>query len=124
MGATRCGASDQRDAAEADLAQALSGRPQEEVLGAAKGLEALFRQEPRRVVSDDTRARLRALTTTGPRVTGAAAAAGDTDARIRRLAMQALMTARDEDLPTLTRASADADWQVRRLVEWSTRHAS
>jgi hypothetical protein len=44
--------------------------------------------------------------------------AGDADnfARVRRLAMIALQTARDEHLPTLTAASQDADWQVRRLV--------
>jgi len=85
------------------------------LLGAVKGLEVLFRQNPKRAVSLTTRQRLRELTAAGG-TAQPASSADDPFARIRRLAMIALQTARDDDVATLERASRDADWQVRRLV--------
>ena len=104
------------------------------VLSAAKGLEALFRQNPRLPVSDEARARLRELVV-GVNRFGASSgnldqrdlAAGgyrrgewtavlDPAARIRRVAVMALQAARDTDAPTIYAAATDADWQVRRLV--------
>jgi hypothetical protein len=96
------------------------------VLGAAKGLESLIRLSPRRPVQDGTREFLRSLVVSGNTLKpvpttgglGGAEVQGDEArlARVRRLAMQTLVTLRDDDLDTLTRASSDADWQVRRLV--------
>ena len=96
------------------------------MFGAAKGLEALIRLNPKRKVGEKTIERLRQLAVIGPRMQpvplrsgeGSAPVPGDADnyARVRRLALLALQTARDEHLPTLTAASQDADWQVRRLV--------
>ena len=74
-------------------------------LGAVKGLEVLIRRDPGREIQAATRTRLREI---------AVDTAGDP--RVRRLAMLALTTARDDDAATLTRAAADVDWQVRRLV--------
>ena len=85
------------------------------LLGAVKALEVLFRQNPKRTVSLTTRQRLRELTAAGG-TAQPASGADDSFARIRRLAMIALQTARDDDIATLERASRDADWQVRRLV--------
>jgi cyclophilin family peptidyl-prolyl cis-trans isomerase len=65
-------------------------------------------------VSDDARARLRELALFGRRLT--ADDPKDVDARIRRLAMMALLAARDTDAATLRAAADDVDWQVRRLV--------
>jgi cyclophilin family peptidyl-prolyl cis-trans isomerase len=95
-------------------------------LGAMKGLELLFRQNPKRPISEGTRERLRELAMIGPVHTevptrlgrNSAPAAGPEDdyARIRRLAMIALQTARDDDPLLLERVATDRDWQVRRLV--------
>ncbi len=74
-------------------------------LGAVKGLEVLVRLDPRREIQPATRTRLREI-----------AVDASADARVRRLAMLALATARDDDAPTLSRAAADGDWQVRRLA--------
>ncbi len=96
------------------------------LLGAAKGLEVLIRQQSKREISGDTRLRLRELTAAGspgapiPTVAGPGSipVEGDTEwqARVRRLALLTLQTARDDDVPTLERAILDIDWQVRRLV--------
>ena len=96
------------------------------LLGAAKGLEVLIRQQSKREISGDTRLRLRELTAAGspgapiPTIAGPGTipVEGDTEwqARVRRLALLTLQTARDDDVPTLERAMLDIDWQVRRLV--------
>ena len=96
------------------------------LLGAVKGIEVLFRQNPKRVVSLQTRQRLREFAAAGDPARPEPTAGGPTSMpapatedffpRIRRLAMIALQTARDDDVATLERASRDADWQVRRLV--------
>ena len=96
------------------------------MLGAVKGLELLVRQNTKRPVSVAARSRLRELTAVGPtnapvptRVGGdSAPAPGNEDnyARVRRLALIALQTIRDDDSQVLARAARDADWQVRRLV--------
>ncbi|HVQ41044.1 MAG TPA: peptidylprolyl isomerase, partial [Vicinamibacterales bacterium] len=84
------------------------------ILGATKALESLIRLAPRRPVSDAARARLRELALFGRRLTSDDPK--DVDARIRRLAMMALQSARDTDAATLRAAAEDVDWQVRRLV--------
>lgn len=114
-----------RDEVEVLLSGLATGPPLR-VFGAAKGLEALIRLNPKRKVGERTIDRLRDLAVIGPRMQpvplrageGSAPQPGDPDtyARVRRLAMMALQTARDEDLQTLQTASQDADWQVRRLV--------
>jgi cyclophilin family peptidyl-prolyl cis-trans isomerase len=96
------------------------------VLGAAKGLEALIRLNPKRPIADVTRDKLRELARIGPRLLpvparsgeGSAPAPGDADnyARTRRLALMALQAARDDDADTLLAAAQDGDWQVRRLA--------
>ncbi|HEX5070283.1 MAG TPA: peptidylprolyl isomerase [Vicinamibacterales bacterium] len=85
-----------------------------ELLGAAKGLEALLRQHPQFKPGAGVIGRLRQLTTYGARMTEAPSFA--MDARIHRLAMMALQAAHDADAYTLGIASFDGDWQVRRLV--------
>jgi cyclophilin family peptidyl-prolyl cis-trans isomerase/HEAT repeat protein len=75
------------------------------VLGAAKGLESLIRLSPRRPVSTAARDRLREL-----------AVLSTAPPRVRRLAMQTLLTMRDDHDATVILAAQDADWQVRRLA--------
>ena len=104
---------EQRAAAEAFLVdQPLSSI--DRVLGVARGLEALVRQNPRRAIQDTTRERLRQLTVfgrgAGQPVTNAASTT------VRFLAVQALITAGDSDTAFIRRAADDDDWQVRRLV--------
>ena len=79
------------------------------VVGAVKGLEAMLRTDARRPPAQATLARLRQIAVVG---TGNS----ETGDRARRLALMALQSARDEDMPTLTAASTHDDWQVRRLV--------
>lgn len=93
----------QRDTAETVLVSAATGDPAR-VLGATKGLEALIRLSLKRPVGTVARDRLRQL------------AAGGPTPRIRRLAMAALQSARDDDDATLAAAAKDADWQVRRIA--------
>ena len=93
----------QRDTAEKVLVSAATGDAAR-VLGAAKGLEALIRLSPKRPVGAAARDRLREL-----------AASGSTP-RVRRLAMAALQSARDDHDATLAVAAQDADWQVRRIA--------
>jgi cyclophilin family peptidyl-prolyl cis-trans isomerase len=97
----------QRDEVEALLAGLATGSPPR-VFGAVKGLEGLIRLNPKRNVRDTTIARLRQVAVTS--------GGADLVVRARRLALMALQTARDADLPTLTAAAKDPDWQVRRLV--------
>lgn len=114
-----------RDHVEALLVERAQGESVR-ILGAAKGLEALIRQNAKRSIGEKARERLRELVFIGPRATavptvagsGSVAAPGDEAnwARTRRLALATLNTARDDDVQTLYRASFDADWQVRRLV--------
>jgi cyclophilin family peptidyl-prolyl cis-trans isomerase len=103
----------QMDEAEALLVREAHG-PVERVLGAVRGLEALLRRSPQRSVADATRVRLRELAFYGKGFSEGQI--DDPDARIRRLALMALQSARDTDIDTLQRAIGDADWQVRRLV--------
>ncbi len=114
-----------RDEIEALLIKHADGAP-ERILGATKGLEALIRGNPKRQVGVPARETLRRVAVSGPTSSpvptiggpGTPPAAGDaeTRARSRRLALLALQQARDDDVDTLVRAAADADWQVRRLV--------
>jgi aminopeptidase YwaD len=99
-----------RELAEAFLiAQSTAGAANPtRLLGAVKGIEVLFRQNPKRTVSLATRQRLREL--------AGLSGIDDQVLRVRRLAMLSLQTARDDDTATLDRASRDDDWQVRRLA--------
>ncbi|HEX7779082.1 MAG TPA: peptidylprolyl isomerase, partial [Vicinamibacterales bacterium] len=100
--------------------------PSAVTLGAAKGLEALIRGNPKREVNGRTREALRAIAlfgatdspvpTTGGEGTAPVPGKEFDSARARRLALIALQTARDDDVETLVRAGRDVDWQVRRLV--------
>ena len=92
-------------------------------LGAAKGLEALVRQNARRPLAEATRDWLRQTVASGP--TGAVPAAGSgaerddpvaVAARTRRLALATLVAAGGDETATVVRAARDADWQVRRLA--------
>jgi cyclophilin family peptidyl-prolyl cis-trans isomerase len=83
-------------------------------LGATKGLEALMRQNPQHQIGDVARDRLRQLVGYGARTVESQTL--DSEARIRRLAMLALQSARALDYSTLQLAATDADWQVRRLA--------
>src|SRR6185503_9931176 len=79
-------------------------------LGVAKGLEAFVRtQRKLREPGDDALALLRRLAT--PPATDAAVGA-----RVRRLALEALITAAAVDVNVLGVASHDADAQVRRIA--------
>lgn len=113
VGAIRYANDEQRQEAEAFLVKESQG-PSVKVLGAAYGLEAMIRRTPQQPLAESTRARLRELVTYGKRI--AEAPPLDADARIRRLAVSALMTARDTDLHTYFTAAGDDDWQMRRLV--------
>ena len=93
----------QRDTAENVLVSATKGDPAR-VLGAAKGLEALIRLSPKRLVGEAARTRLRELVANGAAP------------RVRRLALAALQSARDDHDGTLASAAQDSDWQIRRLV--------
>ena len=84
------------------------------VLGAVQGLEALIRRNPQPGPSEATRERLRQLVTFGKRTADPPLL--DPDSRIRRLALSALMTARDTNMLTFRRAIEDDDWQMRRLI--------
>jgi len=101
IGVARYGAVQDRAAAAAYLVER-SRRPAPlEVLGAAKGLEALIRQSSGWEVPEPVKVRLRELVASG---------------QASVLAMSALQAARDSDLATLQRASGSTDFQVRRLV--------
>jgi len=93
----------QRDRAEKVLVSAATGDAAR-VLGATKGLEALIRMSPKRPVGVAARDRLRELVADGAAP------------RVRRLAMAALQSARDDHDGTLASAAQDSDWQIRRLV--------
>lgn len=74
-------------------------------LGAARGLESLFRKQPRTAVDGMVVASIRA-----------AAVSSAHDARIRRLLFLALTSGARIDVATAVTGSQDADWQVRRLA--------
>jgi cyclophilin family peptidyl-prolyl cis-trans isomerase len=79
-------------------------------LGVAKGLEAYVRiQRKLRPPSEDAVTRLRRLAELVPREAA-------TGARVRRLAMEALITAAAVDDEVLQRAGSDPDAQVRRIA--------
>jgi imidazolonepropionase-like amidohydrolase/cyclophilin family peptidyl-prolyl cis-trans isomerase/HEAT repeat protein len=103
--------------AAADVATLLIGRTRgsiAETAGAVQGLESVIRRAPKLPVSDAVRARLRELALAGRD----AGSGGDAAAlvRVRRLALQALLNARDDDVATIEKASGDPDWQVRRIA--------
>ncbi len=95
-------------AAATALAQAASAETVSDRLGIAKGLEALVRlSRPLALpIADDVVARLR----------GFVASDASRDARVRRLALAALITVGAVDDTTLARAAGDPDNQVRRLA--------
>ncbi len=113
IGMTRYPIPTQREDAEAFLVAESQGAPLK-VLGAVRGLEAMVRQNTQAGLSDATRVRLRQLVSYGKRMTDPPLL--DPDARIRRLSLSALLTARDSDIATLRMALIDDDWQVRRLA--------
>jgi cyclophilin family peptidyl-prolyl cis-trans isomerase/HEAT repeat protein len=79
-------------------------------LGVAKGFEAYVRiQRKLRPASDDALMRLRRLSELAPREAA-------TGARVRRLAMEALITAGAVDDEVLQKAASDPDAQVRRIA--------
>lgn len=96
------------------------------LLGAAKGLEALTRRNPRVQLAEPARRVIRALSGHGRNdFTRIASAFGgahtDADltemtARIRRLSMQSLINIGDRDRDTIVAGAGDGDWQVRRLA--------
>jgi cyclophilin family peptidyl-prolyl cis-trans isomerase/HEAT repeat protein len=85
-------------------------------LGVAAGFEALIRLHRRQPPpSDDAIAALRSMvTTTAPN--GRLPPDPSRDVRVRRLALEALITAEAVNPPTFERAAADPDPQVRRLA--------
>ena len=115
-------ADEERAAVEAALTARLAAdEPLLARFGAAKGLEFLLRRSPG-LVSATTIQALRAVVTADAAT--ASATEGDTAsdderetrARIRRLALLALIAARDADAGTLAAAARDDDWQVRRIA--------
>lgn len=118
IGLARYEKDDQTRDAESFLIRSAGGSSGKAItLGAATGLEALYRQHRQFQASDDARAFLRRLATTG--ISAGQPAPLDVDARIRRMALMALQAARDQDPQTLNAAVMDGDWQVRRLVAGS-----
>jgi len=105
---------DQVRRAEATIVGTLSGdRSIAERLGAAKGLEALVRLHPSEPIrAEETVAALRSLAGPPGQKNGEAAR----DERVRRLALEALITAKATDDELVDRAASDADAQVRRLA--------
>ena len=86
-------------------------------LGVAKGLEALVRrQHDRRRPSDRAVAALRMLAGIGEDDDANGKPERLRDARIRRLALEALLSAKAIDEALVVHAAADADPQVRRLA--------
>ena len=107
--------------AEASLLEALAHADGVEGrLGVAQGLEALIRLHGKlSAPSADTLARLRELA--APAAGGVVAGHGSItytprDARVRRLALEALIAVDGGDEGTIVRASDDPDLQVRRLA--------
>jgi len=87
------------------------------LIGAVKGLEALYRQHGQYPIRQVALLTLRQLARYGAQSDPGDAV--NADARVRRLALMALQAARDHDAATLRAASLDSDWQVRRLVAGS-----
>lgn len=107
------------DAKQADDAQVFLVKESRgltpKILGAVRGLEALFRLNPQFGVRDDARARLRELVLSGVQ-SGQTAANLDRIVRIKRSALMALQAAHDTDAVTMQAAATDSDWQMRRLA--------
>lgn len=115
LGVIRYGGGDadvQRTDAETFIVQESNGQ-QAKVLGAARGLEVLIRQNPRRPIAAATRERLRQMAVTGNR--SLPPPEMDVDARIRRLAVMSLLASGGWD-STMNDLLTDSDWQVRRLI--------
>ena len=93
-----------RDDIEAFLVEHAT-EPTSRIQGAAEGLEALIRGNPKRLVSARTREAMR-MWASAPRY----------NLRTRIVSLMALQQARDDDVETLVRASNDRESQVRRLV--------
>ncbi len=106
LGVALYGTDEERNAAETFIVQQAHGMAPR-ILGAMKGLAALFRQHPERPVQQVTRERLRQLVVPGVE---------SNEPGIRRVALQALQTANDTDVATLRAVARDEDWQVRRLL--------
>ena len=113
--------------AEAALLETARSESVVDRLGIAKGLEALIRLSRNlNPPSPEAIAKLRDLATLAGRVRLAAAAAPrraitresdpSRDARVRRLALEALITAGAADEALMSGAAADSDAQVRRLA--------
>jgi cyclophilin family peptidyl-prolyl cis-trans isomerase len=116
IGRLRYTTSEQVEAAEQALFE-LAGRSQsaDDRLGAAAGLEALVRISSSVATPSSTTIDLLRtfVTSSGGRPGGASAAP---DARVRRLALTALIGAGSLDDDVIRRAAADRDEQVRRLA--------
>lgn len=120
IGETRYERDDQIAEAESFLVAQDHGPHVEIVMGATKGLEALYRQHGQYPISQGALLLLRQLARYGSQVgTSDAVTTVYTDARVRRLALMGLQAARDHDTATLRAAALDGDWQVRRLVAGS-----
>jgi cyclophilin family peptidyl-prolyl cis-trans isomerase/HEAT repeat protein len=101
-------------------------RPVLVVLGAVKGLENWTRKHRGQSLGDPVTSQLRALTALGRQESMKAPGGSgsgrsrinlvERQARIRRLAMQALQNLSDKDSGTIVAAAADSDWQVRRIA--------
>lgn len=114
LGVVRYESAEQEDEAQAFLVRESRGL-MPKVLGAVKGLEALFRLNPQFGVRDEARVRLRELVTSGIQA-GRAPVNLDLVVRIKRLALMALQAARDTDAVTIQTAATDSDWQMRGLA--------
>jgi cyclophilin family peptidyl-prolyl cis-trans isomerase len=108
---------------EAESFLVLAGRSSEPlfVIGAARGLESLYRQHGQYPIRESALLLLRQLARYGRQATEDVDASSPvhSDAQVRRLALMALQTVRDRDTATLRAAALDGDWQVRRLVAGS-----
>jgi cyclophilin family peptidyl-prolyl cis-trans isomerase/HEAT repeat protein len=113
IGVAHYGSDALRSDAEMFITQQSNGAPLK-VLGAAKGLEALIRQNVRRRPDIATLSRLRQMVLSGNRASEPTF--DDVDARIRRLALMSLEAVGDFDPQTIAGAMTDGDWQVRRIL--------
>lgn len=86
--------------------------PSGRLTGAVKGLEALTRKTPKVDLGANGLITLRRLAIHGRQDVARAPGAF---ARLRRLSVQTLMNVGDQDKDTILKATADGDWQVRRL---------
>jgi len=117
IGLARYDRDDQVTEAEAFLVAEAHGPHLPILIGATRGLEALYRQHGQYPIREQALLSLRQLARYGSQIESKDALVSD--ATVRRLALMGLQAARDHDTATLRAASIDSDWQVRRLVAGS-----